>query len=121
MTSVGAADTERAQSASLGQPLERIGWALFLVMIGGLALFPSGLVPEGTWLAGTGLIMIGLNIARHLKGVRISSFSAVLGTIALAVGSSAMAGVDLPVLPTLLAAIGLQTLYSVLLSRRGTP
>jgi hypothetical protein len=102
MTSVGAADTERAQSASLGQPLERIGWALFLVMIGGLALFPSGLVPEGTWLAGTGLIMIGLNIARHLKGVRISSF-------------------DLPVLPTLLAAIGLQTLYSVLLSRRGTP
>ena len=78
-------------------------------------------MPEGTWLAGTGLIMIGLNVVRHLKGVRVSSFSAVLGMIALALGSSAMAGVDLPVLPVLLAAVGLQTIYSALLAKRGTP
>jgi len=121
MTTIGAADTERAQSALLGQQLERIGWALFLVMVGGLALAPSGWVAEGTWLAGTGLIMIGLNMARHLKGIRVSGFSAVLGMIALPLGSSAMAGVDLPVLPALLAAIGLQALYRGLLPRKGTP
>jgi len=121
MTSVGATDTNRPQSGMPAQQFERIGWALFLVMIGGLALVPSGLVPEGTWLAGTGLIMIGLNVVRHLNGVRVSAFSAVLGMIALAVGSSAMAGIDLPVLPALLAAIGLQTIYSTLSAKRGTP
>ena len=105
----------------LAQQLERIGSALFLVMIGGLALVPSRSVPQGTWLAGTGLIMIGLNVIRHRNGVRISAFSSVLGMIALAVGSSAMAGVDLPLLPVLLAAVGLQTIYRALLARRGTP
>jgi hypothetical protein len=121
MTSVGATDMNRPKSGMLAQQLDRIGWALFLVMIGGLALVPSGLVPEGTWLAGTGLIMIGLNVVRHFNGVRTSAFSAVLGMIALAVGSSAMAGVDLPVLPALLVALGLQTIYSTMFAKRLTP
>jgi hypothetical protein len=121
MTSVGATDTGGTRSGMPAQQLERIGWALFLVMIGGLALVPGGLVPEGTWLAGTGLIIIGLNVVRHWTGVRVSSFSAVLGMIALAVGSSAMAAVDLPVLPVLLAAFGPQMIYRELASKRGTP
>jgi hypothetical protein len=47
---------------ALDRRLEGIGWALFLIMIGGLGLVPS--VPQGTWLVGTGLIMLGLNVAR---------------------------------------------------------
>ena len=120
MTSIGATDAREAQSVTLGQRLERTGWALFLIMIGSIALLPSGWVPKGTWLVGTGLIMIGLNVVRHLKGVRISSFSAVLGMIALALGLSAIAGVDLPVLPILLAAIGLQMIYSVSVRKSAT-
>jgi hypothetical protein len=54
----GAADqTKRA----LDKRFEWIGWGLFLIMLGGLALVPNHLVPQGTWLVGTGLIMLGLN------------------------------------------------------------
>ena len=121
MTSLGTADTGGTRPGAQGQQLERIGWALFLIMIGGLALLPSGLVPEGTWLAGTGLIMIGRNVVRHANGIRVSRFPAVLGIVTLAVGAPAMAGIDLPVLPVLLAAIGLCAVYSALLAERGTP
>jgi hypothetical protein len=117
MTSIGATDTRTVQEDTLGQRLERIGWALFLIMIGALALLPSGLVPEGTWLVGTGLIMIGQNVVRHLKGIRVNGFSNVLGLIALALGVSAVAAVELPVFPILLAAIGLQIIYSALLPK----
>jgi hypothetical protein len=120
MSTIGATTEERPQKGILDRQLERIGWALFLIMIGGIALLPNGVVPEGTWLVGTGLIMIGLSVVRHLKGVRVSGFTAVLGMIALAVGVSAVAGVELPVFPVLLAAIGLQIIYSALLPKRGT-
>ena len=43
-----------------------------------------------------------------------------LGLIALALGISAMAGVDLPVLAIVLVAVGLQILYSVLVRREAT-
>jgi hypothetical protein len=119
MSTIGATTEDRPQKGILDRQLERIGWALFLIMIGALALLPKGLMPEGTWLAGTGLIMVGLNIVRHVKGISVSGFTTVLGLIALALGFGAMAGVDLPVLPILLAAIGLQILYSGLIRREG--
>jgi hypothetical protein len=118
MTTIGTTDTGETKGTTLSQQLERIGWALFLVMIGCLALLPSGWVPEGTWLVGTGLIMIGLNVVRHVKGIRVNGFANVLGLVAIAVGISAMAGVDLPVLPLLLAAIGLQMIYGLAQSGR---
>ena len=37
-----------------------IGFAAFIIMIGGLLLVPKGVLPESTWLIGVGLIMIGL-------------------------------------------------------------
>jgi hypothetical protein len=89
-------------------------------MIGGLALLPSGWVPEGTWLVGTGLIMVGMNVVRYLKGLRISGFTTLLGVAAMAAGFFSMAGIDLPVFPILLVAVGLQVLYSALLPKGGT-
>jgi hypothetical protein len=89
-------------------------------MIGGLALLPSGWVPEGTWLVGTGLIMVGMNVVRHQKGIRVSGFTTLLGVAAIAAGFFSMAGIDFPVFPVLLVAVGLQILYSVLRPRRGT-
>jgi hypothetical protein len=108
-----AARTGEPQKRALDSQLERIGWGLFLIMIGGLALVPKGLVPEGVWLVGTGLIMLGLNVARRLNGIRVSGFTVVLGLAALAAGLSAVAGVSLPVFPILLIALGAQILYGV--------
>ena len=48
------ADQHTARSA-LDRQLEGVGWALFLIMIGGIGLMQN--VPQGTWLVGTGLIM----------------------------------------------------------------
>ena len=93
MTTIETTYTKEAQDDTLGQRLERIGWALFLIMIAGLALLPEGWVPEGAWLIGTGLIMIGLNVVRHFKGVRVNGFANLLGIIALAIGVSAVTGV----------------------------
>jgi hypothetical protein len=119
MTTIGATTTQQPAKSVFDRQLERVGWALFLIMIGALALLPDDLVPAGTWLVGTGLIMVGLNVVRHFKGAQVSAFTAVLGLIVLALGISAITGVDLPVLAILLVAVGLQVLYSVLVRKEG--
>jgi hypothetical protein len=118
MTTTGTTSTGQAQNGALGQQLERVGWALFLIMIGGLALLPAGWVPSGAWLVGVGLIMVGMNIVRHFKGIRVSGFTTLLGVAAMAAGFFSMAGIDFPVFPILLIAVGAQILYSVLAPRK---
>ena len=54
------------QKLALNARLEAIGWALFLIWIGGLWLMPDERLPEETWLIGAGLIMLGLNGVRYL-------------------------------------------------------
>ena len=78
---------EDARKQDLNHRLETIGWGLFLIMLGGFALAKE--VPEGTWLIGAGLIMLGLNAVRLLLGIRASWFTLILGTIALLSGTRA--------------------------------
>jgi hypothetical protein len=91
---------------------------LFFVMIGGLAVVPDRWVPEGTWLVGTGLIMLGLNAVRYLNGIEMSAFTIVLGLVALGSGLSDVAGVDLPVIPIVLIAIGAHIIAKVVSESR---
>jgi hypothetical protein len=97
---------EQREKLTLNHRLERISWGLFLIMIGGLWLVPNDWVPEGTWLIGAGLIMLGLNAARYLNGIAMSSFTIILGSLALAGGLAHLFGVALPLLPILLILIG---------------
>jgi hypothetical protein len=114
MTAVACTTTTPSNKSTFDRQVERIGWALFLIMIGALALLPDDLVPEGTWLVGVGLIMIGMNIARHFARIPISYFTSAVGLVAFAGGLCALAGVSLPIFPILLAAIGVVILYSVI-------
>jgi hypothetical protein len=118
MSTIRAAASQEPATAAFDRQLERVGWAAFLIMIGALALLPQGLVPAGTWLVGTGLIMIGLNVVRYFKGLRVSTFTTLLGIAAAAAGIAGVAGVEMPILAILLVAIGLQILYGVLVTRR---
>lgn len=102
---------DESAKRDLNSRLERAGWALFLIMIGGLGLVSPDVVPEGTWLVGVGLIMLGLNAARRYYGIEPSTFTVILGVIALATGLSDFLGVDLPWLPILLILIGANLLY----------
>lgn len=104
------ASGQGAQPA-LDRRLERISWALFLIMLGGIGLIST--VPQGTWLVGTGMIMLGLNAARYRNGLRISHFSVVLGTAALLLGLGGLTGLDVPFVPTLLIIIGADILFKV--------
>ena len=96
---------------ALDRQLEGAGWALLLIMIGGLWLIPN--VPEGVWLIGAGLIMVGVNIVRYLYGIRMRTFSSMLGALALVLGIADLFGLGLPVLPALLVLIGASILFSV--------
>ena len=99
--------------------LETISWALFLIMIGGIALVPKERVPEGVWSIGVGLILLGLNAARQYYGIKMSTGTIILGFIALVTGLGDMLGVDLPVLEILLIIVGINMLLKPWLEKRG--
>jgi hypothetical protein len=96
---------------ALDRRLEGVSWALFLIMIGGIGLIQN--VPQGTWLVGTGLIMLGLNVARHLNGIRTSTFTVGPGILALLLGMGRMIGFDLPLFPLLLILIGVDIVFKI--------
>jgi hypothetical protein len=104
-----------ARRQELNKRLETVSWGLFLIMLGGLAFVKD--VPEGTWLIGVGVIMLGLNAVRLLAGIRASWFTLILGTIALLAGLGSVLGVDIPVGPLLIILIGLAIIVRALQPR----
>ncbi len=107
--------SEQARKQDLNKRLETVGWGLFLIMLGGFALVRT--VPEGTWLIGAGLIMLGLNVVRLLLGIRASWFTLILGTVALLSGIGSVYGVDIPVGALLIILIGLAIIVRALQPR----
>jgi hypothetical protein len=80
------------EKAALNKNLERMAWGLFLVMLGGFMFIRQ--VPDGLWSIGVGLIMLGLNAARYLNGIKMSGFTTVLGILAVVGGVVQWFGVD---------------------------
>jgi hypothetical protein len=99
-------DDTRRESANR---IDNIGWGLFLVMTGGLLLF-SNFVPSGTWLVGTGLLLLALNAVRHLRGLDLNLFTLILGALALAAGLADLAHVGFPIFAVALVAFGIAIL-----------
>jgi hypothetical protein len=93
-------------TAREGKRFEEIALALALIMTGALWLAPKAMFPEGTWLAGMGLILLGLNAARRIRGIKASGFGIGLGLVALAAGVGRVIGQDLPFVPALLIVLG---------------
>jgi hypothetical protein len=106
-----------SEQNKLNQRLESIGWALFLIMLGGIGLVPDALVPEGSWLVGVGLIMLGLNLARYLYQIPMRSGTLFLGALALIAGVTSIFGVDLPIFPIALILLGLSALSKAFVER----
>ncbi len=103
---------------ALDKRLESLGWGLFLIMIGGLWLMPDDSLPEGTWLIGTGLIILGLAAVRYVNDIQVSRFWTSLGVIALGIGTGEVLGLDIPVVPILLIIIGAAILLKPLIHRK---
>jgi hypothetical protein len=96
----------------LNNRLDAIGWALLLILTGLVWIAPRALVPEGAWLIGFGLILLGVNVARSLNAIPVQGFGIWLGTLALVLGGLDLAGsilglaFDLPVFAISLIAVG---------------
>lgn len=95
---------------SLNRNLETYAWAAFFVWWGITELFKF--MPAGTGAVGFGLILISLNVARSLNGIRTSGFTITLGILALVLGGLELAGFflnlpfQLPVFAILLIVLG---------------
>ena len=89
--------------------LTSLAWGIFIILIGGLWIVTElTLLDIGSYFAlGVGLILIGLNLARRSIGTKISKFSLGLGIVALLVGLSAVGGLKLPLVPTIVVVIGI--------------
>jgi hypothetical protein len=88
------------------QRMEAIVWGLILVVTGVALLLPGWIVPIGGWLASLGLIFLGLNLARYVKGIETSVITTLKGLMALAAAGAVFLGFDLLILPILLIAAG---------------
>jgi hypothetical protein len=107
-------DVQRAAS----KRLDDVAWALFLILIGAIWLLPAGTVPEGSWLVGAGLILLGINAVRSVRGIKMSGLAIALGVLALVAGLGHLAGVQVPVLAILFILIGASIILRPLVAKQ---
>lgn len=113
MSEEAKAKEQATPEQSLSHRIESIGWALFLIMIGCLWLVPAATVPEGTWLIGTGVIMIGVNLVKRGYGLPMNPFSIGVGVIAAGLGLAGVFNVELPFFAILLIIIGVNIIIRI--------
>jgi hypothetical protein len=95
---------------TLNRNLDTIAWGAFFTWWGITELL--SFLPEGVGALGIGLIMLGLNAARSLKGIPTSYFTTILGILALVLGVLELAGAvlslpfELPIFAILLITLG---------------
>ena len=114
-TDIPAAGSPEHASA---KRLDDFAWAAFLIMTGVLWLMPVDRVPEGAWLIGTGLVLLGLNVARYFVGTAAGGFTLLLGALALAGGAAQLLGVEVPLVAIALIAFGASILVKPLFAAK---
>jgi hypothetical protein len=113
--------SEDARKRNLNNRLDDIGWGLLLIVTGGTWLVPDERIPDGSWLIGVGLIMLGLNAIRFFNGMKIGRFSTVLGILALCAGLWSVFAVRLPLFPLLFILMGASIIVRSLVQQKHRP
>jgi hypothetical protein len=94
----------------LNNDLETIAWGLLFIWWGITEIFEF--LPQGTGALGIALILLGLNMARFLKGIPTKRFSITVGILALVMGGMQWARsvmhlpFDIPIFAVLLIVFG---------------
>lgn len=101
----------------LDRRLNDIGWGLLLILTGAIWLLPPTAVPPGSWLAGTALILLGINVVRYMKHIAISAFSVAVGIAALLASVSQLWRTDPPLVAIFLLVIGASLVAKPLFTR----
>ena len=58
-----------------------------------------------------GVIVVGVNVARYVKQIKLNGFTTLLGLFALAAGVSALVGVRIPLFAIFLVVVGGDILF----------
>ncbi len=101
---------------NLSRLLETAAWGAVFIWWGATELFQS--LPHGVGAIGLGLILLGLNAARSLNGIRASRVTTTLGILAVLLGVLELASAvlslpfQLPIFAILLIALGVILLLS---------
>ncbi|MCF7858814.1 MAG: hypothetical protein K9N07_05745 [Candidatus Cloacimonetes bacterium] len=91
--------------------LDKIGWGLFLIMLGALWLVPESMLPNGIFVFGVGIILLGMNYIKYSKGYKVNKFTVFVGIVALIAGASALVGQPIDILPLILILWGISILF----------
>jgi len=95
------------------EKLEKIGWGLFLIMLGAIWLFPTKVLPDGSFMFGIGIILLGLNLVKYAKGFRVNGFTVFLGVVALIAGLSSLLGRSVDIFPLILILWGVSIIFGI--------
>ena len=82
------------QKAALNKRLETVAWGCFLILLGGFMFVPKEIIRGGWWSIGVGLIMLGLNAARYVNGLKMSGFTTFLGILSVIGGALDLFGME---------------------------
>jgi hypothetical protein len=95
--------------------LEGIAWAAFFILIGCVWLVENVLDVgfPGLIAIGIGVIWLLLNYARSQLGIKTSSFTIILGMIAIVYGAAELLVGEVDLLPVIVIIIGVYIIYSV--------
>ena len=100
--------------AELAKRLDVAGWGVFLIWVAVAIVANLG---WGIGLIGVGVITLAGQVARRFVGRRPEWFWVVAGCLFVAGGISALAKVELPLVPVLLAIAGVAMLASAICGR----
>ncbi len=107
--------TTYSNRTDLGNRVDAFGWGLFFLMSGAMLLVPG--LPDGSWLAGVGVLFLALSAARSVMGLPVSGFGLFVGGVLLVWGAGIMAGIAVPWFSLLLVACGLAIVAGQVLGR----
>ncbi len=93
-------------------------WAVFFIWLGVVML--AGL-PWAWFLMGVGVLILGAQLMRQQRNLKIETFAVVIGLIILAAGIWDLLALPLPLMPIVLIALGGYLLWKTLSPRADSP
>jgi hypothetical protein len=107
--------TMHSVQKDLESRMDAAGWGLFLLMSGAMLLVPG--LPDGSWLTGVGILLIGLSALRAIFGLPVNSFGVIMAVVLVAGGVGEVAGVAVPWFALMLVLCGLALVFGELVRR----
>ncbi len=94
--------------------IDAAAWAVFFIWVGMVML--AGL-PWGWFLVGVGVLILGAQVARQQRNLKIETFGVVIGLIILAAGIWELLSLPWPLMPIALIVLGGYLLWKTLSPR----